>query len=172
MFYCVYCGSSFDEHMKFCPYCGKVQPNVQNSQSTQQETYTPPAPPVYGHNVYSVLADPPLSKPAKTFGTLSFILGLAGMCAGVLMVVWAILLLAIDFNFSFSYEMVSLPLGIAAIVFSVMARKRGNMLSKPKLGLIFGIIALALTVISIIMFFVSATQTAREFFGDLPDFSL
>ncbi len=172
MFYCVYCGSSFEEHMKFCPYCGKVQPNVQNSQSTQQETYAPPAPPVYGHNVYSVLADPPLNKPAKTFGTLSFILGLAGLCAGVLMVVWAILLLAIDFNFSFSYEMVSLPLGIAAIVFSVMARKRGNMLSKPKLGLIFGIIALALTVISIIMFFVSAAQTAREFFGDLPDFSL
>lgn len=172
MFYCVYCGSSFEEHMNFCPYCGKVQPNVQNSQSTQQETYAPPAPPVYGHNVYSVLADPPLSKPAKTFGTLSFILGLAGMCAGVLMMVWAILLLAIDFNFSFSYEMVSLPLGIAAIVFSVIARKRGNMLSKPKLGLIFGIIALALTVISIIIFFVFAAQTAREFFGDLPDFSL
>lgn len=172
MFYCVYCGSSFEEHMKFCPYCGKVQPNVQNSQSTQQETYTPPAPPVYGHNVYSVLADPPLSKPAKTFGTLSFILGLAGMCAGALMVVWAILLLAIDFNFSFSYEMVSLPLGIAAIVFSVMARKRGNMLSKPKLGLIFGIIALILTAVSLIIFFVFAAQTAREFFGDLPDFSL
>ena len=172
MFYCVYCGSSFEEHMNFCPYCGKVQPNVQNSQSTQQETYTPPAPPVYGHNVYSVLADPPLSKPAKTFGTLSFILGLAGMCAGVLMMVWAILLLAIDFNFSFSYEMVSLPLGIAAIVFSVMARKRGNMLSKPKLGLIFGIIALVLTVVSIILLSLYTREVVSEFFEDMPDFSL
>lgn len=182
MFYCVYCGKSFEDHMNFCPYCGKVQPNVQGNQPMQQVSYAPPEPPVYGetvfaphvngHNVYSVLADPPLSKPAKTFGNLSFFLGLAGMCAGGLMVILSILLLVIDFNIPFSIEMVSLPLGIAAIVFSVIARKQGNMLSRPKLGRIFGIIALVLTVVSLVLFFLYTRRAVSEFFEDMPDFSL
>lgn len=189
MYFCVYCGKSFEGNMKFCPYCGKPQPNLQEPEPAatvpQPPVYEAPAqPPHYGepvvvyappsepHTAYSDPSQQPMNNSAKIFGNLSFFLGLAGLCAGVLTILLLLLYFAIDFDMTFSLELISLPLGVAAIVFSVIARKKGNMLSRPKLGRIFGIIALVLTVVSIILLSLYTREVVSEFFEDMPDFSL
>lgn len=165
MFFCCYCGKSFEGQMNFCPYCGKAQPQVNDTDS-----YIPYSQP---HTPYSFNPESVLSGPAKIFGKLGFILGIAALASGVLMNLLFLIMMIAEFsfsNFSLSYEPFPLMLGVAAVVLSTIARKKGNLLKGPRLGRIFGIIGIILGAISIILFFVFASNSLD--FSDLPGFSL
>ncbi len=169
MFYCVYCGSSFPEHMKFCPYCGKEQPNLEEPAA---QTYSAPQqPPVYAapHTPYSFDPQPVTNRPAKILGNLSFFGGLGAMIFGGLFVLLFLILTLADVglgSLSVSYEPFSIILGVGAIVLSVLARKKGNDTKRPTLGRIFGIVGIVLGAISIVLFLVFIGNAY-----DFPDFS-
>lgn len=112
-----------------------------------------------------------MSNSAKVFGKLAFMLGIAALCAGSLLVLLFAIFLLTNVSFPFSVEVVSVPLGVVSIVFSVLARKRGNHLTKPKLGLIFGIVALVLSLIGFILFLIYTQQAVHGFIDEMPDFS-
>lgn len=176
MFYCVHCGKSLSLKMQFCPYCGKEQPQLEDHSpstapiaSTPISTYTVPT---AAHTAFTYDAQPTMPKVAKTLGTLSLWLGIAALFTGFLLVMIMVAYLATDSSFGIGFELISVPLGVAAIILCSLARKKGNYLKKPKLGRLFGIIGLVLTLLGVILFFVYIGKMAENFIDELPDFSV
>ena len=167
MLYCVYCGKSLNSKMRFCPYCGKELPLLEesNSPSPVQILSEP-------HTAYTYDAQPTMPKVAKTLGTLSLWLGIAALFTGFLLVMIMVAYLATDSSLGIGFELISVPLGVAAIILCSLARKKGNYLKKPKLGRLFGIIGLVLTLLGVILFFVYIGKMAENFIEELPDFSV
>ena len=177
MYYCVYCGKSFDQNLNFCPYCGKAQPKLAEAVHhdpipAPAEAAVSPEIPAGAHTAYSFDGTPAMKQSARIFGKLSFYLGIASLVVSALTITVLAILMATGTSISVNLELLSAPLGVAAIIFGILARKQGNYLKQPTLGRIFGIIGLVLSVVSIILLFLYARQVFNDIIGVPPDFSL
>lgn len=165
MIFCSKCGASNQDGAQFCAQCGsplfsegQVQDSVMTaitedmpaagSQDANQKLFDevlpqqqPQAAPQQNFAPYTGAVVAPLTPKCKTFGIISFILGIwatafcwlgifpiVGIIVGIIMVVC----------------------GILAIVFSGISRKEGNF-KLAKLGKVFGIIGLILSAICLII---------------------
>lgn len=111
-------------------------------------------------------APAPARKTGLFLGKAGLGLGIASLVTGVffiiMYIIFAIVRKGSNFSVVRSEESVSVTLGVLAVIFSSIARKRGNYEKKSLLGLIFGIVGIVLGVAGVILFFV--------LFGGLGDF--
>lgn len=160
MSFCSNCGTELTEGTAFCPNCGAGQVRQfdvpEQTVPTPQPEIVPVAPvdqdpaPVYQQPVYSQTVDTSataLTGVAKIFSIISMACGIASIplcCSGP-------------------------TLGIAAIVFSILARKKtpaGVSNTMAKVGRITGIIGVALGVIALIVSFVSGLVNGYQGFQE------
>lgn len=130
----------------------------------------PASPPVYPVQAPTpAYAAPAVSKAGLVLGKVGLALGIASLASGLLFNLIFLLLAIVKPDLSsfdsLSYEPFTLTLGIVAVILSGIARKRGNYEKQSLLGLIFGIVGIALGVLSIILFVVFVSSAGGSSSG-------
>ena len=140
MKFCCRCGVQMEDNFLFCPVCGEKQARI-----------SLPA-------AQTALRTSPQSKIGRVFGFLSMGLGIAsgasGVLVGLLCLLFAAMQLSYDGNVFLHADSVGIGAGIAALVFRGIARKQGNYEKSSLLGLILGIVRIAVGALSIILLLV------------------
>ena len=126
---CIKCGAEMQDDVQFCPACGAPQ---QAQEAPQQPYYAQPQQPYYAPQ------QPAQVKPFPVFG-------LIGMIAGIVAVIttWFLFYLGIAFS-------------IVGIIFSAIGMAKRNENRMPGMaiaGLVCSIVAIVLTIVSIILAF-------------------
>ncbi len=129
MAFCTNCGTQVADDAVFCSNCGaslKAESQApENSVPVAAPTVAPQVNPAPAYTMPS--AEAPADEPAKGFAIASMVCGIvAFFCFGII-------------------------LGVLAIVFGYIAKNKGNNGSMAKAGFILGIIATALSLVSLVV---------------------
>lgn len=157
MYKCTNCNYSTDEVANFCPQCGTqlVEEKPVCEAPVEQVTYIQP------EAVQQVQYYPmpePVKKPSLAKKIVGMALSIESFIVSIISVLYAIIFTALDgtvgFTTALTFAIFDLPPAIIGLVMSLRCINQGDRSVMSRLGKIFGIIAIALTALSILIGFV------------------
>lgn len=158
MYKCTNCNYSTDEVANFCPQCGTqlVEEKPVCEAPVEQVTYIQP------EAVQQVQYYPmpePVKKPSLAKKIVGMALSIESFAVSIFALLYTIMFTAIEgvagFAMAITFAICDLPPAIIGLVMSLGCINLGDRSVMSRLGKIFGIIAIALTALTLLIGFVS-----------------